>query len=97
MRNLLLLLKRNLLLTILLFSFRDGRFLVLLILRHEIVHVGLCLRELHLVHALPSVPMQEGLTAEHGSELVTDTLEELLDGGAVTNEGGGHLQATGRD
>ena len=41
--------------------------------------------------------MQESLAPEHSSELVTDTLEELLDGGGVTNEGGGHLEATGRD
>lgn len=39
--------------------------------------------------------MQESLATEHGSELVTDTLEELLDGGGVTNEGGRHLEATG--
>ena len=28
-------------------------FLVLLVLGDEVVHVGLCLGELHLVHALP--------------------------------------------
>lgn len=39
--------------------------------------------------------MQESLATEHGSELVADTLEELLDGGGVTNEGGRHLEATG--
>ena len=38
--------------------------------------------------------MQEGLPLEHGTELVADTLEELLDGGAVTEEGDGHLHAT---
>lgn len=41
--------------------------------------------------------MQESLTPEHGSELITDTLEELLDGGGVTNEGRAHLQSLGRD
>jgi hypothetical protein len=41
--------------------------------------------------------MQESLSSEHGSELVTDTLEELLDGGGVTNEGRRHLKTTGRD
>ncbi len=71
--------------------------LVLLVLGHKIVHVGLGLSELHLVHALTSVPMQESLAPEHGSELLGDTLEELLDGGGVANEGGGHLEATGRD
>ena len=41
--------------------------------------------------------MQESLAPEHGSELVTDTLEELLDGGGVADEGSGHLETTGRD
>jgi hypothetical protein len=41
--------------------------------------------------------MQESLATEHGSELVTDTLEELLDGGRVSDESGGHLESTGRD
>jgi len=39
--------------------------------------------------------MQESLATEHGRELVTDTLEELLDGGGVSDEGGRHLEATG--
>ena len=38
--------------------------------------------------------MQESLTPEHSSELLGDTLEEFLDGGAVTNKGGGHLEST---
>ena len=40
-----------------------GRFayLVLLVLRDEVVHVGLRLGELHLVHTLASVPMKESL------------------------------------
>ncbi|POI19521.1 hypothetical protein CIB84_016734, partial [Bambusicola thoracicus] len=41
--------------------------------------------------------MQEGLAAEHGGELLRDALEELLDGRAVADEGGGHLEAAGRD
>merc|ERR1712130_297912 len=35
--------------------------------------------------------------AEHSSELLTDTLEQLLDGCAVTNEGGAHLESTWRN
>ena len=50
-------------------------------------HVALSLGEFHLVHALAGVPMQEGLATEHSGELVADTLEELLDGGAVADEG----------
>ena len=90
--GLLLSLERSLLIVLLL-SIRDGGLLVLLVLGHQIVHVGLSLSELHLVHTLTSVPMQESLAPEHGSELVSDTLEELLDGGGVTDKGGRHLEA----
>ena len=38
--------------------------------------------------------MQESLSSEHSSELVTNTLEELLDGGGVTNESRRHLETT---
>ena len=41
--------------------------------------------------------MQESLPLEHGSELVTDTLEQLLNGGGVTEEGDGHLEPTRRN
>ena len=43
---------------------------------------------------LTSVPVEESLSSEHGGELFTDTLEEFLNGGGVTNEDGGHLQTT---
>jgi hypothetical protein len=72
-----------------------GRVLVLLVLGHEVVHVGLRLGELHLVHALAGVPVQEGLAAEHGGELLGHALEHLLDGGGVAQEGDGHLEAFG--
>ena len=38
--------------------------LVLLVLRDQIIHVGLGLSELHLIHTLTSVPVQEGLAAK---------------------------------
>ena len=41
--------------------------------------------------------MEEGLAAEHGGELLTDTLEHLLDGGGVSEEGHGHLESLGWD
>src|ERR1700761_736408 len=81
------LLKRGLFLTVLLLALGDTSILVLLIFRDQIIHIGLCLGELHLIHSLASVPMQESLSSEHGGELVPDTLEELLDGGRVANEG----------
>mmetsp|Transcript_417 Transcript_417/g.994 ORF Transcript_417/g.994 Transcript_417/m.994 type:complete len:410 (+) Transcript_417:376-1605(+) len=37
--------------------------------------------------------MKESLSAEHGSELLRHALPDLLDGGGVTNEGGGHLKS----
>merc|ERR1719472_49148 len=70
-----------------------GGILILLILGNEIVHVGLSLGELHLVHTLSGVPMEESLSSEHGSELLTNSLEHLLDGGGVTKEGNGHLES----
>ena len=65
-----------------------GGVLVLLVLRDQVVHVGLSLIELHLVHALASVPVEESLPPEHGSELLANPLEELLDGRGVSDEGG---------
>jgi len=41
--------------------------------------------------------VEESLAPEHGGELLRDALEQLLDGGAVADEGGGHLEAAGRD
>ena len=41
--------------------------------------------------------MQESLAPEHGSKLLRDTLEQLLNGGRVANEGSGHFQTTGWD
>ena len=37
--------------------------------------------------------MQESLATEHSRELLRDSLEQLLDGGAVTDEGAGHLES----
>merc|ERR1711892_433786 len=68
--------------------------LVLLVLRHKIIHVGLCLSELHLVHPLPGVPVEESLPPEHGGELLGDPLEDLLDGGGVTDKGCRHLESS---
>merc|ERR1719486_930484 len=41
--------------------------------------------------------MEEGLAAEHSSELLTDTLEHLLDGSGVSEESDGHLESLGWD
>merc|ERR1719198_2365033 len=60
--------------------------LVLLVLGEEVVHVGLGLGELHLVHALAGVPVEEGLAAEHRGELLGDALHHLLHAGGVAAE-----------
>ncbi|KFQ24449.1 hypothetical protein N331_04995, partial [Merops nubicus] len=59
----------------------------------QVVHVALSLCELHLVHALARVPVQESLSAEHGRELLRNAFEQLLDGRAVPDEGGRHFEA----
>jgi hypothetical protein len=41
--------------------------------------------------------MKEGLSSEHGSELLRYSFEELLDGSAVSNEGHGHLESLWRN
>jgi len=71
-----------------------GGVLVLLVLGDKVVHVRFGFGEFHLVHAFASVPVKEGLSSEHSGELLGHTLEELLDGGGVTNEGTGHLEAS---
>ena len=78
-------------------AFGDRSILVLLVFRHQIVHVALRFSELHLIHTFTSVPMQESLAPEHGSKLVTNTFEELLDRGRVANESRAHFEAARRD
>merc|ERR1719345_588038 len=41
--------------------------------------------------------MKEGLSSEHSGELLSNTLEHLLDGGGVSEEGDGHLESLGWD
>lgn len=45
----------------------------------------------HLIHTLASIPMQESLAPKHDSELIADTLEQLLDWGRVSDESRAHL------
>ena len=39
--------------------------------------------------------MKESFSSEHSSELLRDSLKQLLDGSGVTNEGGSHLETSG--
>jgi len=41
--------------------------------------------------------MEECLSSEHAGELFTNSLEHLLDGSGVSEEGHGHLESLGRD
>ena len=52
------------------------------------VHVGLSLVELHLIHTLTRVPVQERFASEHGRERLADALEHFLNRGSVANKGG---------
>jgi hypothetical protein len=52
------------------------------------VHVALGFRELHLIHALARVPVQEGLAPEHGRELLGNSLEKFLKGGTFDRVNG---------
>merc|ERR1712223_618906 len=70
-----------------------GRILVLLVLADQIIHIALCLGELHLVHSLSGIPVQECFSSEHGRELFGDALEHILDCGRVADECGGHFQS----
>ena len=91
----------------------DLYLLVLLVLRNQIVHVALSLGELHLVHALSSVPVQEGLgksplttdpigkqpylASEHRSELLRNPLEQFLYSCRISYESCRHFETTWRN
>lgn len=53
--------------------------------------------EFHFIHSFAGVPVEEGLTTEHGSELLRNALEHLLDGSVIANKGRRHLEALGRN
>mmetsp|Transcript_82163 Transcript_82163/g.249227 ORF Transcript_82163/g.249227 Transcript_82163/m.249227 type:complete len:265 (+) Transcript_82163:148-942(+) len=74
-----------------------SRILILLVLRDQVVHVALGLCELHLVHSLAGVPVQESLASEHRREILSHTFEHLLDRSRVSGKGHRHLQAFWRD
>merc|ERR1712008_543378 len=75
----------------------DTSFLVLLVFGNQIVHVGFGFSEFHFVHTFASIPMQESFPSEHGSKLLANALEQFLDGSRVSDKGGSHFQASGRD
>merc|ERR1712142_639950 len=74
----------------------NGGVLLVLVLGDEVPHVLVGLLELHLVHALALVPVEEGLALVHGAELGRQTLEDALEGGGVGDEGAARLVVNGR-
>ncbi|KAH0470068.1 hypothetical protein IEQ34_001626 [Dendrobium chrysotoxum] len=52
--------------------------LILLVFRHQIIHITLCLSELHFIHAFAGVPVQKRLPAKHRRELLAHTTKHLL-------------------
>merc|ERR1712025_1556384 len=64
---------------------------------HQVIHVALRLSELHLIHPLPSVPVQECFPPEHSCELFADSLEYFLYSCGVSYEGSSHGKSSGRD
>merc|ERR550537_2156744 len=74
-----------------------GCILVLLVFADQVIHIAFSLGELHFVHALSCIPMQECLAAEHGCEILSDTLEHLLDCCGIPQEGHCHLQTLRRN
>merc|ERR1719153_297024 len=74
--------------------FISSGFLILLVFRHKIIHVGLSFSELHLIHALPCVPVKKSFPPEHGGELLRNSLEYFLDGRGVSYKGGSHLETS---
>merc|ERR550537_1965953 len=74
-----------------------GCILVLLVFADEVIHIAFSLGEFHFVHALSCIPMQECLATEHGCEILSDTLEHLLDCCGIPQEGHCHLQTLRRN
>merc|ERR1719384_2126959 len=82
-------------LVLVLFVFDRGVLLVL-VLRDQVADVLVSLLELHLVHALALVPVEEGLPLVHGTELRRQALEDSLQRGGVGHEGARGLVVNGR-
>merc|ERR1719228_98891 len=71
--------------------------LLVLVLGDQVADVLVGLLELHLVHALALVPVEEGLALVHGTELGGQALEDALKGRGVGDEGARGGVVFGRD
>merc|ERR1719495_289291 len=70
--------------------------LFILVLGDQVPDVLISLLELHFVHALALVPMQECLALVHRAELGGEALEDALERGGVGHEGARGLVVHGR-
>merc|ERR1712173_442215 len=84
-------------LLVVVFVVSEDRILLVLVLRDEIADVLVGLLELHLVHTLTLVPVEEGLPLVHSSELGGQSLEDAFQRGGVGHEGAALLGVLGRD
>merc|ERR550525_2334168 len=71
--------------------------LLVLVLRDKVANVLVGLLELHLVHALSLVPVEESLPLVHSAELGGQALEDALESSGVRNECAAVLGVLGRD
>merc|ERR1712087_1025913 len=71
--------------------------LLILILGDQIAHILIGLLELHLVHALALISMQERLALIHFRELRADALENALNRRGIRHEGAAHRRTLGRN
>ena len=71
--------------------------LVHLMLADQVLHCRLCFSELHFLHPLVHVPVQEGLPSEHCWEVVVHDLKKLLHRGGIGQIGPMDIEAFRRD
>merc|ERR1719495_838689 len=75
---------------------RVGGVLLVLVLGDQVPDVLVGLLELHFVHALALVPVQERFALVHRAELGSETLEDALKRGGIGHEGARGLVVHGR-
>merc|ERR1719439_328175 len=73
-----------------------GGVLLVLVLGDQVAHVLVGFLELHLVHALALVPVEERLALVHGAELGRQALKDAFERCGVGDEGAARLVIDGR-
>ena len=70
----------------------NGSFLILLVFRNQIIHIGLSFGELHFVHTFAGVPMQKCFSSKHSSKLFRNSFEHFLNGSRISNKSRSHFK-----